>query len=176
MSGFGFCFYCRKIWFPWLIEYGSLRRSTSWECLFEKAVIPFHCALPIGSETEKAEWKPHHARLLLSLQSSRCRRGMAVLGLWAAAICSSHWSDSITRQLLGRPAKLPRELSGSVPTDACMGWEAAFSRGGSVIMCAGVQPSDALSCSRSEPHTKLALCVLSSWWGAGVSQETFMLI
>ena len=72
MSGFVFCFYCRKIWFPWLIKCESLRRPRNWEYLFEKVVIPFHCPLPIGSETEKAEQKPHHPRLLLSLQSSRC--------------------------------------------------------------------------------------------------------
>ena len=47
--------------------------------------------------------------------------------------------------------------------------------GDSVMVCAGAQPSDALSCSRSEPHSKLAVCVLSSCRGSGVSQETFML-
>lgn len=70
MSGFGFCFYCRKIWFPWLTKCELLRKPRSWEYLFEKVVMPFHCPLTIGSEMQKAEQKPYHPSLLLSPKSS----------------------------------------------------------------------------------------------------------
>lgn len=94
---------------------------------------------------------------------------MTVLGLWAPIIWSSHWSDLITKQLLARPAKLPRELSDPQcsPCECCLGWEAMLSRGGSAMVCTGAHLQT--SCPLAGPsHAASWLCVngvAGRWFG-----------
>ena len=137
--------------------------------------MPFHCPLTIGSEMQKAEQKPYHLSLLLSLKSSHWLLVTLLQGDDCTRAMSSHrlvlpleWFNH--KAVTGKASKAAKRAQW--PTVWPL-WRLPGLRGDALQrgLSHGVHrspPSDVLSCSWSEPCSKLALCAWSGWkvvWG-----------